>query len=212
MKYLKKLKKYSPESLSDAMDYLKIKGCVRGFLPISSRKHIVGKAFTVKFSKNSNPEACTAGDYIDEVMPGHIIVIDNDGIDYCTVWGNILTQMAIIKNITGTVINGACRDQRAIKKLKYPLFSKFINCKTGKGIVKLESIKENITIDGVKIAHGDYIKVIDGILIVIPKEKVDDVLEIADKVNKMEQKILIAIGNGISLKDARHKFNYNKYK
>lgn len=212
MKYLKKLKKYSPESLSDAMDYLKIKGCVRGFLPISSRKHIVGKAFTVKFSQNSNPEACTAGDYIDEVMPGHIIVIDNDGIDYCTVWGNILTQMAIIKNITGTVINGACRDQRAIKKLKYPLFSKFINCKTGKGIVKLESIKENITIDGVKIAHGDYIKVIDGILIVIPKEKVDDVLEIADKVNKMEQKILIAIGNGISLKDARHKFNYNKYK
>lgn len=212
MKHLRELKKYSIEALSDAMDYLKINGCIRGFSPISSKKHIVGKAFTVKFCKNSNPEVCIAGDYIDEVDSNYIIVIDNNGLDYCTVWGNILTQMAIIKKIRGTVINGACRDQYAVKKMKYPLFSKFINCKTGKGIVKLESIKKDITIDGVNIAYGDYIKIVDGVLIVIPKEKIIDVLNIAKEVEKTEKKILSAILTGMSLKEARNKFNYNKYK
>jgi len=212
MEYLKKLKKYSIESLSDAMDFLKIKGCIRGFIPISSKKNIVGKAFTVRFCKDPNPETCVAGDYIDEVEPGHIIVIDNSGIDYCTVWGNILTQMAIIKKISGTIVNGACRDQQIVRKMKYPLFAKYTHCKTGKGVVKLAYIKKDISIDGVNIAYGDYIKMEDGILLVIPRGKIIDVLNIAKEVNQMECKILNAIRNGMPLREARRKFNYNKYK
>ena len=50
------------------------------------------------------------GDYIDDVEPGQIVVIDNDGRMDATVWGDILTLVADRKKIGGTVIDGVCRD------------------------------------------------------------------------------------------------------
>ncbi len=209
---LEELRKYSIENLSDAMDYLKLKGVIRGFKTISDNTVAVGKAFTVKFCKNSDSEKCVAADYIDDVPEDSLIVIDNEGIEYCTVWGNILTEMALIKKVNGTIINGACRDVSFIKSMKYPLFSKAVNCKTGKGVVQLESVKEQLNIDGITIKNEDYIFVEEGTVLVIPKEHVKNVLEIAENIERTEENIVKAIRSGMLLKEARKQFNYNKYK
>jgi regulator of RNase E activity RraA len=52
------------------------------------------------------------GDYIDDVPPGSVIVLDNGGRDNATVWGDILTEVAHNKGIAGTLIDGVNRDAR----------------------------------------------------------------------------------------------------
>lgn len=209
---IKELKKFSIETLSDAMDTLKIKGVIKDFKTISKSSKAVGRAFTVKFCRDNDTSKCIAANYIDEVNSDNIIVIDNDDISECTVWGNILTQTAIKRKVKGTIINGASRDYSFNKRTKYPLFSRSINCKTGKGVVKLEYIQKDIYIQGIKISPNDYIFVENGIILVIPSEKIEMIIRIAREIEYCEKMIVKEIKKGESLKEAREKYNYNKFK
>lgn len=209
---IKELKKYSIETLSDAMDTLKIKGVIKDFKTISKANKAVGKAFTVKFCKDIDRQKCIAANYIDDVKPENIIIIDNDDISECTVWGNILTQTAMKKKIQGTIINGASRDFSFNRGTKYPLFSRNINCKTGKGIVRLEYVQKEITIQGIKIRPNDYIFVENGIVLVIPNEMIESVINVAKEIKYCEKMIVREVKKGKSLKESREKYNYNKFK
>lgn len=213
MELCQELKKFQIESLSDAMDTLGLKGVLYQMNGISKNRHAVGIAYTVEFCKDYEKEKCVAADYIDEVKENQIIVIQNNGEINCSVWGNILTHMAVMKQIQGTIINGACRDVACIKEKQYPLFAKGTTCKTGKGIVKLKSVGEKLQIDGVTIQPGDYIVAQESSVLVIPKEKVGQVIQTALEIEQMEDKILKAITKDkIPLKEAREKYHYNRYK
>ena len=66
----------------------------------------------------------TVGDFLDNVPPGAVVVIDNDGRTDVTVWGH--------HDIAGTVINGVCRDVSASLSQNYPLFGRGRFMRTGK--------------------------------------------------------------------------------
>ena len=70
---------------------------------------MAGRAWTLLYGPAANPPG-TVGDYIDDVPPGSVIVLDNGGRDNATVWGDILTEIAKRRGIAGTVIDGVCRD------------------------------------------------------------------------------------------------------
>jgi regulator of RNase E activity RraA len=96
--------------VSDALDKLGIAGQCLDITPLDNcQGTAIGTAFTVKYVPCGQP-AGTAGDFIDDVAPGDIVVIDNDGRTDCTVWGDITTQYAGLRGIAGTVIDGVCRD------------------------------------------------------------------------------------------------------
>jgi regulator of RNase E activity RraA len=46
------------------------------------------------------------GDFLDDVQPGQVVVIDNSGREYCTVWGDLMSIAASKKGIAGTLIDG----------------------------------------------------------------------------------------------------------
>lgn len=201
------------ESISDAMNVLGIEGIIKGFTPTIPGEMVFGPIYTVKFEKCDIPEKCIAGDYIDDVPAGSIVVIDNDNWDYCTVWGNILASVAQKRKIAGTVINGAARDFEVMKKIGYPLYSKHIGCRTGKGNVILKSVQTALTIDGIDVMPNDYIVAQNGIALIIPKEKLENVVEKAIEINEMENKILHAVlYEEMSLREARKKYRYNEVK
>ena len=71
--------------VSDALDRLGIKGACHGITPLVSGVRAVGPAFTVKY--RARGLTCgTVGDFLDDVEPGQVVVIDNAGRTYCTVW------------------------------------------------------------------------------------------------------------------------------
>lgn len=204
-----KLKTLSIGALSDAMDQLGFNGGCIGLHARSLNKELVGRAFTVKFSEVKQGEFSPAADYIDDVPKNSVIVIDNNGRDFCTVWGNILSCMAKRKGIAGTIIDGACRDIDILSKMDYPVFSKYIFMKTGRNRVRLEAVQKQVNICGVKVNPNDYIKASASGVLVIPNEYVLDVIEKAEQIEENEKNILISISQGMPLKEARKKYHYN---
>jgi len=203
------LKKLDTEVVSDALDYLGINGCCLGFSPRSNKQKICGRVFTVKFTKVKKGEPGPAADYIDEVPEGSVIFIDNDSIGDCTVWGSILTRMAKLRKINGTIINGACRDADFNKQSDYPIFSKHVYMRTGKNRVKLSSVNEKLEIGGVTVKPGDYALCDGSGVVIIPQESVADVIKKAKEIESNEGRIIKAINNGTALKEARKKNSYN---
>src|SRR5207237_7479784 len=103
-------KRLPTAAISDAMDRLAIPGQAFGITPLDVRFRLVGRAFTIRYRPVGAVEKGTVGDYIDDVSPGDVVVLDNAGRLDATVWGDILTAVAHRRGLGGTVINGICRD------------------------------------------------------------------------------------------------------
>ena len=212
MNELDELRHFDSPVLSDALDALGIEGALLGLKPQTVEKKSWGFAYTVKYiAYDKRPsDFQPAGNYIDEVPAGVVLVIDNEGREDCTVLGGILTQMASIKNIKATVINGACRDLSEIKKHAYPLYCKSVTMRSGKNRVLKTQTQCELKIGLVTIRPGDIVFSDACGVIIIPKNKFSEVLQKASKINETEQKILSSIRNGMSLEKARDMYRYDK--
>jgi len=208
MDIIKKLKKLDISAISDALDQYGVNGGCH-LIPRSKNRKIVGRAFTVKFKKADPGTFAKAADYIEKVKRGEVIVIDNNGDSSCTVWGEILTETAIFKKISGTVIYGACRDSSKILDSKYPVFSKDIFMKTGKNRVALECVQKPVYLAEVLVNPGDYIKGDESGIVVIPNGIIKQVIVKAEDITMNEKLILKDVKKGIPLNRAREKYNYN---
>jgi 4-hydroxy-4-methyl-2-oxoglutarate aldolase len=206
---IRELYKFSTSNVSDALDKLGIKGGCEGIRPIIQGVKTVGSAFTVKYrSAGLNPG--TVGDYIDYCEMGDIVVLDNAGRTYCTVWGDILTHVAKKKGLAGTVIDGVCRDLDVVLKLGYPIFSRGFFMMTGKDRVEVEGINVPVNISNIKVVPGDILFGDDSGVVVIPFSKLEEIIELAEKISNAEDKIIEAVEKGLSLEKARGKFGYHK--
>src|ERR1700761_3972453 len=88
--------------LSDALDRLGIAGQCALIMPLDRSFRLVGRAWTLRYGPVGQ-ESGTVGDYIDDLGPGHVVVLDNAGRLDATVWGDLLTVTASRRKIAGTV-------------------------------------------------------------------------------------------------------------
>lgn len=205
---IERFRKLDTTCVSDALDRLGIIGGLLGIKGILDGKQICGKAFTVHYVPCGINKG-TVGDFLDDVEPGQVVVIDNAGRTYCTVWGDIMSAVAAKKGIAGTVIDGVCRDVPAIKKLGYPIFSKGSYMVTGKDRVEVDGVNVPVSVSGVQVKSGDIIMCDDNGAVVVPLEKAQEVLEAAELIDEKEQFIVREVLDGVPLKEARAKFGYH---
>lgn len=202
------LGRHSTATISDALDKLGRPGSLLGIAPLFDQARLCGRAFTVRYRPAGSP-AGTVGDYLDEVQPGQVVVLDNAGRTDCTVWGDILTAMAADRKVAGTVIDGVNRDvQRALDE-RYPIFSKGRFMRTGKDRVEVAEVGGPVSIGGVQIRPGDVlVGDADGV-VAVPQEIADDVLQICEEISSRESSIVADILAGTSLAEARATFGYH---
>ncbi|WP_434752334.1 RraA family protein [Paenibacillus amylolyticus] len=201
----------STACISDALDTFGINGGLEGLKPLSSGMALAGPAYTLQYEPIAEGEVAQAGEFIDEVPEGCVVVIANGGRQYCTVWGDLLTHFAKIKGLRGTVIDGCCRDVTSILQTGYPLFSLSSYMKSGKNRVKLVAKQEPVTINNIVVCPGDIVVADDSGVIVIPKDMVEQVFQRVKEIEAMEEQILLDLQNGMSMKEARTKHRYNRY-
>jgi len=195
--------------VSDALDKTGIHGQALGIMPLRDYSEvIVGPAFTVKYVSAATP-AGTVGDYIDNVKPGDVLVIDNNGRTDCTVWGDILTQYAGMHNIAGTVIDGVCRDVNKAIADNYPLFAVGRFMRTGKDRVEVESVNTTVCIGSVRVEAGDIVVADANGVVIIPRQHAREVAKIAHEIESVEAAIRESIASGDSLREAREKLGYH---
>ncbi len=201
--------KLDTATLSDALDKLNIAGQCHRIKPRSSDFRMTGRAWTLLYGPAANPPG-TVGDYIDDVPPGSVIVLDNGGRDNATVWGDILTEIAHRRGMAGTLIDGICRDVALCLQLGYPIFSKDHWMRTGKDRVQVEATGVTVNIGDARVAPGDIVRGDADGVIVIPKEHEARVLDAAEAIEKAENRIREAVRGGMRLDDARRQFKYHQ--
>jgi 4-hydroxy-4-methyl-2-oxoglutarate aldolase len=195
-------------TLSDALDKLGIAGQCLGIKPLDHSFRMVGRAYTLGYAPVGNPHG-TVGDFIDDVPGGSVVVIDNGGREDATVWGDILTFCAHQRGLAGTVIDGACRDTHLALDLGYPMFSRSYSMRTGKDRVQLEAVQIIVTIGDARVEPGDMICGDSDGVIVIPRDREDEVLHAAETIDAAEMQIRDAIASGKRLDEARQEQNYH---
>jgi hypothetical protein len=85
MTKVRSLAAYSTATVSDALDKLGRPGSMLGLAPLFDGARLCGRAFTVRYVATGSPPG-TVGDYLDDVAPGEVVVLDNGGRVDCTVW------------------------------------------------------------------------------------------------------------------------------
>jgi 4-hydroxy-4-methyl-2-oxoglutarate aldolase len=200
--------KLDTTSISDALDRLGIAGQCLNIKPLDPQFRLTGRAFTILYGPAGTPPG-TVGDYIDDVAPGSVVVLDNGGRENATVWGDILTWVAHRRGVAGTVIDGACRDTHLSRELGYPIYSRSYSMRTGKDRVQVEGIGGPVNIGEARVEAGDLMRGdADGVL-VIPRAHEDAVLAAAEEIDAVEQQIRAAVNGGHTLAEARARLGYH---
>jgi 4-hydroxy-4-methyl-2-oxoglutarate aldolase len=206
---VEEFKKLTVALVSDALDRLGIHGQCLGIQPIAPGSKTAGRAFTLKYIPCGIDKG-TVGDYIDDVPPGDVVVMDNAGRVDCTVWGDILTSVANKRRLAGTVIHGACRDVARSVDLGYPIFSRGKFMRTGKDRVQLEGVNVPISLGDVQVRQGDIVLGSDDGVLIVPKEYETEVLSMAQSISEAEERILSAAIQGERLDELRRTFKYHE--
>lgn len=195
--------------ISDAMDKLGLPGQAMGIAPLANySKVVVGPAFTVQYVSASNPPG-TVGDFVDDVLPGDVVVIANDGRTDCTVWGDIMTQYALAHGIAATVIDGVCRDVNKALGDGYPLFTKGRFMRTGKDRVEVIGVNQPVSIGTARVCSRDIVVADANGVVIVPRERAVEVAETARRIEHVEAQIREQIAAGKSLKEARAALGYH---
>jgi regulator of RNase E activity RraA len=205
---LRRLRELPTAAISDALDREGIPGALEGLAPLSNDFRVAGPAFTARYAPVDSAGG-TVGDFLDEVPPGAVIVIDNDGRRDVTVWGGIMTEVASLRGVAGTVINGVCRDVSASLSHGYPLFSRGRFMRTGKDRVRLISVGGQLTVSGVDIRPGTLMCADADGVVAVPDASAERVAEIAERIEQVESQIVAAVRAGATLREARRTFGYH---
>jgi regulator of RNase E activity RraA len=196
-------------AVSDALDLLGLNGGLPGLAHRSGTGVTCGPAYTLRYEPVAAGERGPAGEFIDDVPAGSIVVIANGGRLYCTVWGDILSEVGGYRGVAGVVIDGCCRDVDKIRALGFPLWSRGVYMKSSKNRLRLVAVQEPVAVADTLVRPDDMICADGAGVLVVPCERVDEVAEQVSRVIAMEARVRDDIAGGVPLGEARRRHGYN---
>lgn len=159
---------------------------------LSASMKIAGPALTVEVRPGDNLMFHVA---LAIAKPGDVIVVDGKGDQTAALCGEIMATQAQESGVAGFVIDAAVRDSHELAHGKFPVFSAGTNpCGPTKAIGGLVNWPASVA--GVAINPGDLIVGDADGVVVIPREDVPAILELAQKKVDAEARRIAAIKAG----------------
>ncbi len=211
--YRARLEKLSSTNIADALDTYGLKGATYGIRPIwEGAGKIVGEAVTVKLTaagltKGKNHLGVKA---IDAAKAGDVIVVDNGGRLDTSCWGGILANGAKMKGVNGVVIDGACRDVDDYVDIEFPVYSRGSVVATARGRIMEEATNIMIQFAGVQVRPGDIVFGDRSGVVIIPQEKLEEVVAKAEELFEKEEAMIAEIRTGRPMLEVDNKYSYEK--
>ena len=197
-------------SVADSVDKL----CGRrGYMdhelrPRINDKRIIGPAVTVLEGPTDEfvpPQH--ALDLIDTAAPGSVVVIAVQGDPNVAVWGGLMTAGSYARGLAGAVLDAGVRDIPEIRRdYDFPVISRAVCPGTTLGRYKTLAANVPVTCGGIEVNPGDIIVGdVDGV-VVVPRAKADEVLAMAQEIDKRELEQAKLIVQAKSLKEGLAKY------
>jgi 4-hydroxy-4-methyl-2-oxoglutarate aldolase len=209
---IERLAKLDTCAVSDALDSLALKGATWGIGPLWQCPRIVGRAVTMKIKPAglTQPTQHLGTAPIEAAKAGDIIVIDNGGQLQFSCWGGLLALSAKLKGVSGVVIDGACRDIDEARDLSFPVYARGVVPMTARGRIMQESFNQEIQFGGVQCHPGDLVIADGSGVVIVPKQKEEEVLRAAEAIYHKEQEMAAGIRKGYSGLEMLEKLGYEQ--
>ena len=211
MDLVEKLQKVPTATVSDALDKLGLQGVMDRISPLTQGTALCGPALTVKedvgeLGTYSLDEFCI-GEVINEAKRSDVIVFDAGGRKVST-WGGLATRAAMAKGVRGVVADGAVRDVEEIKKLRFPVFARYVAPTSGKTRIRVSSVNGVIQCGGVRVTPGDIIVGDETGLVVVPRNKAPEVLKTATELLEADKRFERLVEQGRTFGDAARELHH----
>jgi len=209
---IERLEKLDTCVVSDALDSLGLKGATWGVGPLWPCPRIVGRAVTMKIKPAGlqQPAQHLGTAPIEAAKPGDVIVIDNGGKLEFSCWGGLLALSAKLKGLSGVVIDGASRDIDEARDLGFPVYARGAVPMTARGRVVQESFNQEIQFAGVQCHPGDLVIADGSGVVIVPKEREEEVVTAAEAIYQKEQEMAAGIRKGYSGLEMLEKLGYEQ--
>lgn len=181
---ISKLEALYPAVVADVLDSLghprqSLPGEIR---PLTPRKTLVGRAFTAR----AHPvDSIPADPYkleieaVESMQAGDVFVVQADHDKSCGFWGELLTTACLYKGVRGVVMDACTRDLWKINTQDFPVFGIGYHPADSKGRIDIFDLRCEISLGGVRIAHGDYLIADEDGGVVIPQAIAGEVIQLA---------------------------------
>ncbi len=165
--------------------------CLEGIKPLRPGQFACGPAVTVQTLPGDWAKPVEA---IDIAQTGDVIVIDSCGKPPA-IWGELATESAKGKGISGLVVDGAVRDTGDIRKLEFDVWARHVTSHAGDPHGHGE-INQPIQVGGQTVCPGDWIVADDDGVMVLPKAKAVEMANRAADILEAENRIRQEIRGG----------------
>jgi 4-hydroxy-4-methyl-2-oxoglutarate aldolase len=210
--YRKRFEKLSTTNLADACDQVGLRGAVIGIRPLFGMPRVIGRAVTIKITAAGmmKSKRHLGVDAIASAEPGDVIAIDNRGDVYNNCWGEILSYAAQKKGVSGVFVDGAARDIDFCQEIGFPVFARGVVPITARGRIMQEDFNCPIRLGDVQVRAGDILVGDVNGIVVIPPEKLDEVLTAAEGILEKEEAMRADILAGMDILEIDSKYNYEQ--
>ena len=206
----KSLVRFDTCILSDAMDRLGLAGATIGVRPAWKCPKIFGRAVTMKLKPAGidRPTQHLGTAAIEIAKPGEIIVIENRVRTDAPGWGGLLSLAAKTKGLAGMVTDGPCRDVDECEMLGFPVYSNSVVPISARGRIVQESVNKEIQFAGVQVRPNDLVIADGSGVVIIPQEKVAEVIAAATDMADREAEMAAEIKSGKSILEVLEQRGY----
>lgn len=182
-------------AVSDAADHIGIgRVCMDSAIrPLTTLKRMAGFARTGKLVRSpvgrpyDEAQLDVFMSLATRATDGDVICINTSGATDCSAWGQVLTRIGLSQGVRGSVVDGTSRDIADIDRLGFAVFARGRHPGTMRGRMDMETIEEPITCGGVTVTPGDLIFGDGDGIVVIPQDRIDEVLTAAEDIVSVDK-------------------------
>jgi 4-hydroxy-4-methyl-2-oxoglutarate aldolase len=185
----------------------------QGIQPLDPTSRLCGPAFTLR-QIPSQDRARWARDelpgskLIEMADPGQVIVIDAGGRLDLAFWGDNMAAHALQKGLAGTVVDGAVRDSAELVRQRYAVFARGVALLNPHGSIRTtcvdsEPVQLGTATNAIMVAPGDLLIGDRDGLVVVPRGRMTEVLELSKRRYEADQELAAAIESGSSERSAQ---------
>ena len=203
---LDRLAALDTNTVSDALDFLGIKGATAGLRPLWNCPKIVGRASTVLLGPKGDdlPTVHLITPVVERIDSDDRVLVIAGGLEGISCWGDTLANAAVSKRVRGTVIDGFSRDIDGNASIGYPVFGRGITMISARNrVVQIDSAV-TITVAGVEVSEDDYVIADNCGTVFVPQAAIEQVVTIGERITRRQNAMVDAIRAGRSVAEVMH--------
>jgi 4-hydroxy-4-methyl-2-oxoglutarate aldolase len=203
---LDRLRALDTTTVSDALDFLGLPGATYGLRPLWNCPAVVGRASTIQLGpkQGSAPTLHLISPVIDAIAAEDRVLVIAGGIDGISCWGDILANAAVAKRVRGSIIDGCSRDIEGSEAVGYPVYGRGVTMISARNRLVQVASGTPVVMAGVTVHEDDYVIADRCGTVFVPHDRIEEVLDLAERIARRQQQMVAAVRAGRSVADVMH--------